>query len=305
MFLAVDIGNTQTTLGLYASVDAQEAIRLGAATASWPTGPRRSQASALDKACRQDKLLRQWRMATDVHDTKDELHARLFSYFSMLGLSLEDVCEVAISGVVPMLTQAWVRLIREVTGTEPLVVSATRDCGIKAKMPYPSQIGADRIANAVAARATYGAPVIVVDFGTATNIDVVDAEGFFRGGAIMPGLLLSAGALFERAAKLSSVPLEVPPHALGDTTETAVQSGIVIGAAVQAEGIVSRIIAELAAERKEAGLEPIDPTIVGTGGLSSTIAQATDLFDALDPDLTIRGIRQIWLHRAAKRASRR
>jgi len=267
MFLAVDIGNTQTTLGLFSD---------GATTD------------------------RQWRMATDRTDTSDALHARLYGYFQMLGMRLDDVDEIAIAGVVPLLTQSWQQLARELIGHQPLVVDARRDCGIEVCMPHPDQVGADRIANAVSAVKTYGAPVIVVDFGTATNIDVVDGQGRFRGGAIMPGLLLSANALFQRAAKLSSVPLVAPPHALGDSTETAVQSGLIVGAAVQAEGIVRRIEEELRAEDPTLG----KVTVVGTGGFSATIAEATDVFDALDPDITIRGIHEIWQHRAAKRAAR-
>lgn len=116
----------------------------------------------------------------------------------------------------------------------------------------------------------------------------------------MPGLLLSAQSLFARAAKLSSVPLVMPPHALGNSTETAVQSGIVIGAAAQAEGLVRRIQDELAAE----GTDVPRATVVGTGGFSSTIAEATDLFDAIDPDLTIRGIYQIWRHAVEKHTAR-
>ena len=141
------------------------------------------------------------------------------------------------------------------------------------------------MANAIAGMRTYGAPVIVVDFGTATNIDVVDRDGAYRGGTIAPGVMLSADALFSRAAKLSSVPIEAPDHALGDSTETAVQSGLVIGAAAQAEGLVARI-------KKELDIE--DATVVGTGGLARTVSVATDLFDAVDSDLTLRGIRDIW-----------
>ena len=180
--------------------------------------------------------------------------------------------------------------ISTIANTRILVISVT------SKSPKEAQT----IANALAAKATYGAPVIVVDFGTATNIDVVDATGAFRGGAIMPGLLLSANALFSRAAKLSSVPLVVPPHALGDSTETAVQSGVVIGAATQIEGLVERIQRELAAE----GDNIPRATVVGTGGYSETIAEATEIFDALDPDITIRGIYQIWAHAVEKHAAR-
>lgn len=268
MFLSVDVGNTQTTLGLFDE---------------------------------EGTVLRQWRMATDRTDTSDELHERIYGYFQMFGLDLAQVDYAAIASVVPILAQSWQRMVRSGLGIEPLMIDATRDCGIPIDMPDPRQVGADRIANALAALTTYGAPVIVVDFGTATNIDVVDAKGSFRGGAIMPGLLLSANSLFSRAAKLSSVPLVVPPHALGDSTETAVQSGIVIGAATQIEGLVERIQRELAAE----GDDVPRATVVGTGGYSETIAEATDIFDALDPDITIRGIYQIWAHAVEKHARRK
>lgn len=253
MFLAIDVGNTQTTLGLF------------------------------DDA---GSLVHGWRMATDASDTSDALHARLFSYFAKDGLELGLVDEAGVASVVPALERAWRRCLEAHLGHEPLVVRPGHDCGMEIAMPRPEQVGADRIANAVAARLTYGAPVIVVDFGTATNIDVVDAAGRYRGGAIAPGLMLSAGALVARAAKLASIPVEAPAHALGDTTETAMQSGLVIGAAAQAEGLVARIKGELG--------EP-DATVVGTGGLARTVAQATTLFDAIDPDLTLRGIREIWL----------
>lgn len=264
MFLAVDIGNTQTTVGLFKE---------------------------------DGDALRQWRMATDRTDTADELHARLYGYFHMFELNLKDVSAVAIAGVVPILSQEWQRGIRTTFGIEPLMVDASKDCGINVAMPDPHQVGADRIANAVAAHSTYGDPVIVVDFGTATNIDVVDAWGRFRGGAIMPGLLSSASALFSHAAKLSSVPLVVPPHALGDTTESAVQSGIVIGAAAQIEGLVSRITSELRDEWQTNMGTPMSKVfVVGTGGLSEVVADATAVFDTIDPNLTIRGIYQIWRH---------
>ena len=268
MFLSVDVGNTQTTLGLF---DASGAV------------------------------VRQWRMATDATDTADELHERLFGYFLMLGLELADVTDVAIASVVPILSQEWQRMMADDLGVEPLMVSARRDCGIRIDMPNPNEVGADRIANALAAREAYGEPVIVVDFGTATNIDVVDATGAFRGGAIMPGLLLSANALFSRAAKLSSVQLVAPPEPLGDSTEHAVQSGVVLGAAALAEGLVRHIQNQLHAERPNAPAAKV----VGTGGYARVIAGANDVFDVIDPDITIRGIYGIWQHRAAKCAARK
>lgn len=253
MFLAIDVGNTQTTLGLFDEAGA---------------------------------LTRGWRMSTTASDTSDMLHARLWSFFMKDGLEPGCVTEAGVASVVPALERAWCRLLDRHLGHEPIVVRAGEDYGMRIALPNPLQVGADRVANAVAARETYGAPVIVVDFGTATNIDVVDGDGAYRGGAISPGLMLSANALVSRAAKLASIPIEAPEHALGDSTETAMQSGLVIGAAAQAEGLVARIQEELGGPRA---------TVVGTGGLARTVARATDLFDAVDPDLTLRGIRAIWL----------
>ena len=258
MFLAIDVGNTQSTLGLF------------------------------DEA---GSLVHGWRMSTDATDTSDMLHARLFSFFAKDELDLRCVSEAGVASVVPALERSWRRCLEAHLGHRPLVVRAGENYGMRVAMPNPRQVGADRIANAIAARSTYGTPVIVVDFGTATNIDVVDASGAYRGGAISPGLMLSAGALFSRAAKLASIPIEAPEHALGDSTEAALQSGLVIGAAAQAEGLVARIRAELGAPRA---------TVVGTGGLARTVAKATELFDAIDPDLTLRGIREIWLWEQAR-----
>ena len=258
MFLAVDVGNTQSTLGLF------------------------------DEA---GELVRGWRMSTTATDTSDMLHSRLWGFFMKDGLSLADVTDAGVASVVPALERAWRRCLEVHLGHDPLVVRAGENYGMQVAMPNPRQVGADRIANAIAARTTYGAPVIVVDFGTATNIDVVDEGGAYRGGAISPGLMLSAGALFSRAAKLASIPIEAPERALGDSTEAALQSGLVIGAAAQAEGLVARIRAELGAP---------NATVVGTGGLARTVARATTLFDAIDPDLTLRGIREIWLQERAR-----
>ena len=253
MFLAVDVGNTQTTLGL---IDDSGALVHG------------------------------WRMATNAADTSDMLHSRLWGYCGKDGYSIDGITEAGVACVVPVLARAWRKCLTAIMGRAPHMISAGESYGLKIDMPNPRQVGADRIANAIAARTSYGAPVIVVDFGTATNIDVVDERGAYRGGTISPGLMLSADTLFSRAAKLSSVPIEVPPAALGNTTETAVQSGLVIGAAVQAEGLVARIKAEL-------GIE--DAPVIGTGGLARTVSGATDLFDFIDPDLTLRGIFEMTL----------
>ena len=252
MFLSIDVGNTQTTIGLFADDGTN---------------------------------LMGWRMPTLHTDTSDSLRSRLYGYLSMDGFSMTDVTDAAIASVVPVLSRAWMRCFQRMLGHDPLGIGSGTSCGMPMLLKNPARVGADRVANAIAAIRTYGAPVIVVDFGTATNIDVVDRDGAYRGGTIAPGIMLSADALFSRAAKLSSVPIEAPAHALGDSTETAVQSGLVIGAAAQAEGLVARIKAELAID---------DATVVVTGGLARTVSVATDLFDAIDPDLTLRGIRDIW-----------
>lgn len=264
MLLAVDCGNTQTTVGL---IDAGGSV------------------------------VRQWRMATDVSDTCDALHARLHTYFSMLNLDLHQITDAAISSVVPLLSVEWHCLMHDLLGAEPLMISSSLPCAMPIALKNPAELGADRLANAMGAQDRYGAPVIVVDFGTATNIDVVDAQGHFAGGSIMPGLMLSAQALFSRAAKLSSVPLLAPPHALGTSTETAVQSGLIVGTATMVEGLVGRIKSELAEKTKH----PVDAPVIATGGLAQTIAACTTLFDAVDRDLTLHGIYCIWraMHKAS------
>ena len=253
MFLSIDVGNTQTTIGLFAK-------------------------DGTNLMC--------WRMPTLHSDTSDSLRSRLHGYFLMDGFAFGEVEDAAVASVVPVLARAWKRCFERMLGHDPLLIGPGTSCGMPLELKNPHRVGADRVANALAAKNTYGTPVIVVDFGTATNIDVVDRSGAYRGGTIGPGLMLSADALFSRAAKLSSVPIEAPAHALGDSTETALQSGLVIGAAAQAEGLVARIKAELNIE---------DAMVVGTGGLARTVGQATNVFDAIDPDLTLRGIRDIWM----------
>ena len=252
MFLSIDVGNTQTAIGLFDS---------------------------------EGTMMRGWRMPTDQSDTSDILHGRLFTFFQKDGLSLDDVEAGGLSCVVPVITRAWQRCF-ELLLNKPLTrINALSTDKIRFNIPHPELVGADRVANSVAATERYGYPVIVVDFGTATNLDVVDKDGVFRGGAISPGIMISANALFSRAAKLSSIPIKAPETVLGNTTESAVQAGIVVGAAAQAEGLVARTL-------KEPGIE--GATVIATGGLANTVSEATDVFDVVDPQLTMRGIYLIW-----------
>ena len=220
MLLAIDMGNTQTAMGLFDG----------------------------------DELVQSWRMPTDRSYTADEIHVRLMGFFKMYGLSLDAVDAIAFAGVVPQLSREWHAV-------------------------------ADRIANAVAAETFYGAPAIVVDFGTATNIDVIDEDGYYIGGAIAPGIRISMDALAARAAKLASVPLEAPEHTIGRDTEECIKVGAVTGAAAMAEGLVARMKHELGRE---------DATVIATGGLASIVASSTDAFDVVDGQLTIKGICEIY-----------
>ncbi len=250
MLLAIDMGNTQTALGLFDN----------------------------------DELVHAWRMPTDRTLTKDELHVRLLGYFHKDGLDLGCVHAIAFAGVVPQLMREWEGVAREM-GARLVVVGRETEAVTNIDAPNPAEVGADRIANATAAAALYGAPSIVVDFGTATNIDVIDERGAYIGGCIAPGIRISLDALTARAARLASVPLEAPATTIGRSTVEAVQSGTVVGAAAMAEGLVARIKREL---------DCADATVIATGGLARVVAEATDAFDHVDPQLTIKGICEIY-----------
>ena len=252
MFLAIDVGNSQTTFGLMDVEGKPAAI---------------------------------WRCQSDPKETTDELSLRLAGYLQLRGFGPLDVDACAVASVVPALERSWGRALSRLE--RPLtIVRSGMPSSVEVAIPHPETLGADRLANAVAAKAAYGAPVLVVDFGTATNIDVVDAEGRFVGGVISPGLMLSAEAIFAHAAKLANVAVECPEHVVGATSEEALQSGLVIGAAASAEGLVARV-------QRELGIEGCP--VVATGGLARTVGLATQCFTAIDPDLTLRGIRLLAL----------
>ena len=255
MLLAIDMGNTQTAMGLFDG----------------------------------DALVQSWRMPTDRSFTADEIHVRLMGFFRMYGLSLDTVDAIAFAGVVPQLSREW-HAVAERIAARTVVVGPQTASVTRLRAASPGQVGADRIANAVAAERYYGAPAIVVDFGTATNIDVIDDEGYYIGGAIAPGIRISMDALTARAAKLASVPLETPEHAIGRDTVECVQVGSVVGAAAMAEGLVARIKRELGRD---------DATVIATGGLAGIVADSTDVFDVIDGQLTIKGICEIY-RRVAK-----
>jgi type III pantothenate kinase len=226
-----------------------------------------------------------WRSSTEVKRTADEYAVWFTQLMALADLSPKDIDACIIASVVPeivfnltSLAERYFRVRARVVGEPGL------DLGIGIKLDRPEEVGADRLVNAVAARALLPAPFIVVDFGTATTFDVVDADGDYAGGAIAPGINLSLQALYMAAAKLPRVALKKPPQVIGTGTVTAMQSGIFWGYIGLIEGLIRRI-------RDESGA-PVMP-VIATGGLASLFAGATSLFDRVEPDLTLAGLRRI------------
>ena len=226
-----------------------------------------------------------WRMSTNIQKSSDEYGIVLVNLFQHVGVRPEEVEGIMISSVVPTINFTIEHMCQNYFGQTPLFVVPGIKTGINIRYENPRELGSDRIANAVAAETFYGAPAIVVDFGTATNIDVIDEDGYYIGGAIAPGIRISMDALAARAAKLASVPLEAPEHAIGRDTEECIKVGAVTGAAAMAEGLVARMKRELGRE---------DATVIATGGLASIVADSTDAFDIVDGQLTIKGICEIY-----------
>ncbi|MTV24968.1 type III pantothenate kinase [Nitriliruptoraceae bacterium ZYF776] len=251
MLLACDVGNSTTVVGLFRGPD----------------------------------LLHHWRVSTDPEGTPDELALQLAGLTRFVGLDLStDVDGLIVSSVVPPVTETFRRMAERYVAEPPIVVEPGVRTGLALRVDTPRDIGADRIVNAVAAYHLYGGPAIVVDFGTATSFDAVNGRGEFVGGAIAPGVSTSADALVTRAARLPKVETATPPAAIGRTTVTALQSGIVFGAAGQVDAIVRRIQRELGP----------GVTTVATGGLASAVLEACETLDHHDPWLTLKGLRLIW-----------
>ena len=250
MLLVIDVGNTQTVIGL------------------------------LDDGA----IVADWRIATVRHRTSDEMAGLLQGFFSLMGERLRDAVDaVAVASVVPRLTQQWVTMAERHLGITPFVVGPGIRTGMRILLKNPTEVGADRVANAVAGFETYGAPVIVVDFGTSTNFDVVNADGDYIGGSIAPGVEVSMEALTTRAARLTKVDIAEPDHAIGRDTLEAMQSGAVYGFAGQVDGIAEAIRGELDANVR----------VVATGGLAALIAPHSRTISVVDATLTLRGIELI------------
>jgi len=256
--LAVDIGNTNVTLGLFVN----------------------------------GELAGSWRATSRPTATTDEMAALTGSMLALDGHALGDLDAVALASVVPSLTETFRRFIGDRTGLDPMTVDAASLAGLlRIEIDRPAEAGADRLANALAAQTEYGGPAIVIDLGTSTNFDLVSADGAYIGGAIAPGLGLSLEALVGFASKLPRIELQRPPRAIGSNTVHAMQSGTVLGYIGLVSGLLTALRGELL-ERSPAGSHV---TVIATGGYTrdSWLADVPGI-DAIEPDLTLRGIRYAW-----------
>ena len=246
MLLAIDVGNTQTVFGLFDGSSLSEQFRVG----------------------------------TDRSHTGDELAVMLRAF-----VELDSLAGIVLCSSVPPLVREYEAFAERWAGADLLVVGPGVATGMVIRYDDPREVGPDRIANAVAVRERHGAPAVVVDFGTSTNFDIVNAAGEFAGGVLAPGVEVSMDALFARAARLPKVPFEAPERVISQTTTAALQSGLVYGFAGQVDAIVDRIRTELGAE---------SAPVVATGGLADLIAPYSTTITAVDQELTLQGLRLIW-----------
>jgi type III pantothenate kinase len=254
VLLVIDVGNTQTVVGLY------------------------------DTGDRSHRLLDHWRLATRAEYTSDELSLQLRHLLETRDLDLAtDVRGVAVSSGVPSITFELRRLCERYLELEPVVLGAGVRTGMPVLYDNPKEVGADRIANAVGAYDLYGGPTIVVDFGTATTFDVISEKGEYLGGAIVPGIEISMDALFGRAAALRRVELVEPRSVIGKTTVESIQSGAVYGYSALVDGMCQRIEAVIG-----------ESTVIATGGLAGLIAPVATSIEHEEPWLTLHGLRLIW-----------
>ena len=250
MLLAIDIGNTNVVLGVFDG----------------------------------ERLHQSWRIGTKAQITEDEYAMVLKDLFGFAGIEFRQVDGIIISTVVPPLLLVMVEMSRKYFKREPLVVTHELRTGITLAYENPKEIGADRIVNAAAAFRFYGGPLIIVDFGTATTFCAVTKDGQYLGGAITPGVRISAEALYQRAAKLPRVELVRPSSVIGRDTVTAMQAGVLFGYAGLVDGIVERMRREFAPDAK----------VVATGGLAEMVAPETSSITEVRPDLTLEGLRYLY-----------
>jgi type III pantothenate kinase len=291
MLLALDVGNTNTVLGLYRLDEEQAAIPSAAAgPGSDGTG-----SSAKPAARVESRLAAHWRVTTHRSQTSDEYGVLFVNLFNMSGISVEQVKHIIISSVVPPVESTLRRVCEKYFHLQPLFVEPGIKTGMPVLVDNPAELGADRLVNAIAAYERYGGPCIVVDFGTATTFDAISAKGEYLGGAISPGLGISADALFARAARLGRVDLKRPAKVIGTNTVTHLQSGLYYGYIGLVDGILERMIAELGAPAR----------VIATGGLARQISADSRYIAQIDDMLTLDGLRILFeRNRTARPRSR-
>jgi type III pantothenate kinase len=250
MLLVLEVGNTNTSVGVYDG----------------------------------SRLLVSWRLTSRRDQTADEYGVFIQTLLATRGLRTQDIGGVAISNVVPPVQQTLEWVCETYFGIEPFTVRPGVNAPLPLNVDNPTEVGADRVCNGVAAVALYGPPLIVVDFGTATNFDCVNARGEFVGGAIAPGMVTAAEALISRAARLFRVELLAPATAIGRNTATNIQSGVVFGYAGLVDGLVERIRAELGADAK----------VIATGGLAAQLQRVARSLQIINPNLRLEGLRMMW-----------
>ncbi|MEQ8820098.1 MAG: type III pantothenate kinase [Sumerlaeia bacterium] len=253
-FLAIDIGNTHTVFGVMDG----------------------------------DEVRRTWRIATRTDQTSDELAITLRFLDGLRDAGWDGWCGAALCSVVPAFTASVAKATASALGIEPVVLTTEMKLGLENRYTVPSQVGMDRLADAAAASERYGPGLAIVDFGTATTINIVDREGDYLGGAILAGVETTADALYRRASKLPQIAIQRPEQPIGRNSVESMQSGLYYGAIDAVEGVIRRAEAQLGYELK----------IVATGGLSRLMAPDMARLHAVEPNLTLRGIRRIWARNA-------
>ncbi|HLE62357.1 MAG TPA: type III pantothenate kinase [Pyrinomonadaceae bacterium] len=253
MLLVVDVGNSNTSLGVY----------------------------------RDAELIAHWRLTTNAARTVDEYGVHARNLFELAGLDFKAIGAIAVASVVPPLNYTLKRMAEVYFQLTPLFIDYSTNTGLSILYEPASDVGADRIVDAVAAIEKYGAPCIVVDFGTATTFNAINSRGEYLGGVITPGIMISSEALFLRTAKLPRVDIKRPQRVIGSSTVSAMQSGLYYGYAGLVDGVLLKMIDEL-------GSDPRPPRVIATGGLAPLIATGSEVIELVDDTLTLEGMRLVY-----------